>query len=324
MLHPERRIDKPHPDSIDSSRWHLGSPVAAALLGSAAAGGQYVAGKAARDALFLGNFEASSLPAVIIVSAIFSLVLVVATSKALRHVSPMSWVPVAFGGMGVLVLADWALAAAVPKPAAWILFLLISGFGPILGSGFWLIVSERFDPHTAKKIFGQIAGAGTAGGMLGGLGAAWMAAIGGAGAMLPVLAGLSLASAWLIHRLVKSSATPRPADDGPAPALSTRSGLRLLAEAHYLRNLAALVLLLTIATTFVDQAFKTQVQATFAEGPSLGSFFSLYYAALGVVTFGIQAGGSGYVLEKLGLPVAIGSPALTFLVGGTGALILRA
>jgi hypothetical protein len=46
------------------------------------------------------------------------------------------------------------------------------------------------------------------------------------------------------------------------------------------------------------------------------------YAALGVVTFGIQGGGSGYVLEKLGLPVAIGSPALTFLVGGTGALIL--
>ena len=320
MLHPERRIDKPHPDSIDSSRWHLGSPVAAALLGSAAAGGQYVAGKAARDALFLGNFEASSLPAVIIVSAIFSLVLVVAASKALRHVSPMSWVPVAFGGMGVLVLADWALAAAVPKPAAWILFLLISGFGPILGSGFWLIVSECFDPHTAKKIFGQIAGAGTAGGMLGGLGAAWMAAIGGAGAMLPVLAGLSLGGAWLIRRLAKSSSTPRRADDGSEP--STQSVLRTLVEAHYLRNLAALVLLLTIAATFVDQAFKTQVQTTFAEGPSLGGFFSVYYAALGVITFVIQTGGSRYVLEKLGLAVAAATPSLAVLVGGTGALLM--
>ena len=39
----------------------------------------------------------------------------------------------------------------------------------MLGSGFWLIASERFDPHTAKKVFGQIAGAGTLGGMLGGL-----------------------------------------------------------------------------------------------------------------------------------------------------------
>jgi hypothetical protein len=179
----------------------------------------------------------------------------------------MSWVPVAFGGTGVLVLADWALAASVPKPAAWILFLLVSGFGPLLGSGFWLIVSERFDPHTAKKVFGQIAGAGTLGGMLGGLGAAWMAAIGGAGAMLPVLAGLSLAGAWLIRRLAKSTSTPRRADDGPEP--STQSVLRTLAEAHYLRNLAALVLLLTIATTFVDRAFKTQVQTTFAAGRAL-------------------------------------------------------
>ena len=105
-----------------------------------------------------------------------------------------------------------------------------------------------------------------------GLGAARMAAIGGVGAMLPLLAGLGLASAWLIHLLAKSSDTPRRADDGPAPAPATRSALRVLAEAQYLRHLVALVLLMAIATTFVDQAFKTQVKATFEEGPSLGSF----------------------------------------------------
>ena len=82
------------------------------------------------------------------------------------------------------------------------------------------------------------------------------------------------------------------------------------------------MLLLTIAATFVDQAFKTQVQTTFAEGPSLGGFFSLYYAALGVITFVIQTGGSRYMLEKLGLAVAAATPALTVLVGGTGALLM--
>ncbi len=45
----------------------------------------------------------------------------------------------------------------------------MSGVGPLLGSGFWLIATERFDPHTAKKRFGQIAGAGTVGGLIGGL-----------------------------------------------------------------------------------------------------------------------------------------------------------
>lgn len=319
---PRRGTDQARRDAIDPSRWRPGSPLVAALLGSAAGGGQYVAGRAARDAIFLTNFEASSLPAMISVTAIVSIALVLATSKALKLVSPVNWVPVAFGGMSVLILADWALAASAPKPAAWILFLLISGIGPMLGSGFWLIVSERFDPHTAKKVFGQIAGAGTLGGMLAGLAAAWIAANGGAAAMLPLLAGLHLAGAWLIRRLAKSSGAPRHADDGPAPTPSTQSVLRTLTDARHLRNLAALVMLLTIAATFVDQAFKTRVQTTLAESPSLGSFFSLYYAALGVITFVIQAGGSRFVLEKLGLAVAAATPALTVLVGGAGALLM--
>ena len=51
------------------------------------------------------------------------------------------------------------------------------------------------------------------------------------------------------------------ADERQATARPARSGLRVLAEARYLRNLAALVLFGTIAATFVDQAFKTQVKA---------------------------------------------------------------
>ncbi len=112
---------------MDSSRWQLRSPLVAVVLSSAAVGGQHVAGKAARDALFLANFEASALPAMIIVTAIFSIALVVACSRALRGVSPTSWVPVAFGGTAVLILADWALAASIPRPAARILYLLVSG-----------------------------------------------------------------------------------------------------------------------------------------------------------------------------------------------------
>jgi hypothetical protein len=192
----------------------------------------------------------------------------------------------------------------------------------MLGSGFWLIASESFDPHTAKKVFGQIAGAGTLGGMLGGLGAARVAAIGDVGAMLPLLAGLTLASAWFARRLAKSPDKSRRADDGPTAAPPARSGLRVLADAPYLRHVAVLVLLGTIAATFVDQAFKTHVKAEFGKGPALGSFFSLYYATLSLVTFGVQTGASRYVLEKLGLSVATGAPALTFLIGGAATLLV--
>ena len=307
---------------MDSSRWQLGSPLVAAMLASAAVGGQYVAGKAAGDALFLANFETSSLPLMISVTAVFSIVLVIASSKALRHVSPTSWVPAAFGGTAILILADWALVASAPRLAARSLYLVVFGLGPMLGSGFWLIASERFDPHTAKKVFGQITGAGTLGGLLGGLSAARAATIGDVGAMLPLLAGLHLASAWLTRRLAQSSDKPRRADEGRATASAARSGLRVLAEARHLRNLAALVLFGTIAATLVDQAFKTHVKLAFGNGPSLGSFFSLYYAVLSLITFVIQTGGSRYVLEKLGLAVATATPAMTFLVGGAAALLM--
>jgi hypothetical protein len=306
---------------MDWSRWRLGSPLVAAMFGSALIGGQYVAGKAARDALFLANFETSSLPAMIIVTAIFSIALVVASTRALRHVTPASWVPVAFAGLAVLILAEWALVASAPGLAARTLYMLVSGVGPVLASGFWLIAGEHFDPNTAKKVFGQIAGAGTLGGILGGLGAARVAAIGDVGAMLPLLAGLTLASAWSVRRLAKSSVKPRRAD-GPTAAPTARSGFRVLTDTRYLRYVAALVLLGTIAATFVDQAFKTHVRAEFGKGPALGSFFSLYYAAVSLVTFGVQTGASRYVLEKLGLSVATGTPALTFLVGGAATLLM--
>ena len=291
------------------------------MLGSAAIGGQHVAATAARDALFLANFEASSLPPMIIVAAMFSIALVLATSWGLRHVSPASWLPVVSGGMAVLIVADWALAASAPGLAARILFILVSGFGPMLGSGFWLIATERFDPHTAKKVFGRVAGAGTLGGILAGLGAARVAAIGDVRAMLLLLAGLGLTSAWFVRRLAKSPDQKQTADAGPATAPPTRSGFRVLADTRYLRHVAALVLLGTVAAVFVDQAFKTQVRADLGNGPELGSFFSLYYAALSLVTFVVQTGASRYALEKFGLSVAAGTPALTFLVGGAAALL---
>lgn len=295
------------------------------MLGSAVVGAQFIAGKAARDALFLTHFDASSLPNMIIMTSIFSIVLVAVSSKGLERVSPATWVPAAFAASAILLIAEWGLTSTAPGLAARILYLQISGLGPMLGSGFWLIASECFDPHTAKKRFGQIAGAGTLGGLLGGLIGDRVSAMLDIGALLPLLAALSLGCAWQIRRLARSSkGTPRPfaspsTDAAPKPA---RSGLRVLADAPYLRTLAAIVMLGTVAAGLVDQSFKTQVKAAFGGGPSLGTFFSRYYAALSLVTFLVQAGGSRLALERFGLAAAAGTPALTFLLGGTATLLV--
>ena len=94
-------------------------------------------------------------------TAAVSILLVIASSRGLRMVAPATFVPIAFAISGILLLASWLLTFSMPVLAARLVYLQISGLGPMLGSGFWLIATERFDPHTARHHFGRIAGVGT-------------------------------------------------------------------------------------------------------------------------------------------------------------------
>lgn len=143
--------------------------VVTAMLCAAAVTAQFIAGKATRDALYLTSLDVTSLPAMVAATAAVSMCLVAVTSRGLRSVSPAAFVPLAFAVSAALLLLEWLLVPFAPRAAAVLVYLQVSGVGPLLGSGFWLIATERFDPRTAKKRFGQIAGAGTLGGLAGGL-----------------------------------------------------------------------------------------------------------------------------------------------------------
>jgi hypothetical protein len=297
------------------------STVAWAMAGAAAIGAQFVAGKAVRDALFLTHFDPASLPPMIIGTALFSIVLVAAAARFLRRIAPAVYVPVAFAVSAILLLVQWLLASRLPPLAAVVLFLHVSGLGPMLGSGFWLIASERFDPRTAKQRYGQIAGAATLGGLAGALAAAEITALAGIAAVLPAIAALNAACAWLAHSLARTGTdSPRthPADGAPAE----RSPLRVLAEVPYLRSLAWFVLLGTIAATVVDYVFKVQVTSSMASGAALGRFFALFHGGVSLLTFVIQTLAGRVVLEKLGLTAALSAPAITVAVGASTSLIV--
>jgi len=290
-----------------------------AMVGAAAIGAQYIAGKAARDALFLAHFEPDVLPRMIIGTSVFSILLVVGSSKLLGKVAPGVYVPVAFAACAALLLGIWGISGSFPRVAAPLLYLLISGIGPLLGSGFWLIASERFDPRTAKQRFGQIGSAGTVGGLVGGLLAARIATVAGIGAIIPLLAALNALCAWQTRLWARTSPSRVPRRD-LFTATPARSGVRILADTPYLRHLALLVLFGTMAAAFLDYAFKVQVKTGFGPGPRLGSFFAFYYTALSLVSFVLQAFASRAVLEKLGLAAAMGAPSMAVIAGGAATL----
>jgi len=296
-----------------------------AMLCAGAVTAQLVSGKATRDALFLASLDFTALPTMLVATSVFSILLVAANSRGGRRIRPATLVPATCIASGVLFLSEWLLASRMPSTAAVLVYLHISGAGPLIASGFWLIASERFDPRTAKKRFGQIAAAGTIGGLLSALLAERVAALFGVTAMLPFLAAFNFASAWLVRRLADSSdqtsnAMPiNPVRRSPA---RPRSGIRVLAEAPYLRNLAALVLLGTTSAALVDYLFKAQAVATFGRGENLLRFFALYYAATSLVTFVVQTASSRFVLERYGLALTTSTPSIALLAGSLGGLLV--
>src|SRR4029434_8260608 len=104
-------------------------------------------------------------------------------------------------------------------------------------------------------------------------------------------------------------------------AMSPQSGLRVLAGAPYLRNLAALVLLGTVAATLADYVFKVQAVEAFGRGDALLQFFALYYAGVSLLAFVVQSVSAPLVLERLGLAITTATPSLALAVGGIGALV---
>jgi hypothetical protein len=294
------------------------------MWASAVVSAQFIAGKAARDAIFLAQYDVTALPVMIASTAAVSILLVMANARILRRVPPATLIPWLCAASGVGLLVSWGLLLMYPRVAGPLVYLIVSGVGPMLGSGFWLIASERFDPRTAKRRFGQIAGAGTLGGLAGGLLAERVAAVASIDMMLPVLAALCFVAAWQMRTLAGTQARPllgHLQPDAELAAEAPQSGLRVFRRAPYLRDLAALVLLGTVAAALLDYVFKAQAVATFGRGDMLLRFFAIYYAATSVVTFVLQSSLSRAILERLGLAATTASPSIALVIGGIGSVL---
>ena len=284
------------------------------MLVAAAMIANHVGGRATRDALFLSNFDITSLPIMLIGASLFSIATLVCFSQLMPRLSPQRLVPWGFGISAVFLLGEWWLLLMNPRLAAVAVYLHLAVVGSFLISGFWSIINEGFDPRTAKKRISRIAGAATVGGLVGGLLAERVAVLLSVSTMLPLLALMHLFCAWRLGTLrFPSSSAPTRADSLPASGQSSRrtgSGFRIVAQESYLRSLAVMVLLGTLSAALIDYVFKAQAAATYQQGEELMRFFAVFYTATGLVTFLFQTGLGRISLERMGLAktVARGSP----------------
>ena len=311
-----QRVGTAYPKEVASS-------VLAATLAAAAMIAQQVIGKATRDALFLSHHSVKHLPFAIIAGAIVSGVVVVLMTRMIRRWGPARVVPAAFVLHALVMLLEWLAAQRFEPQVALVVYVHTASVGATIISAFWSVVSESFDPHTAKLVVGRIGAGAALGGVVGG-GLAWFASrVTGIPTMLLAMAFLSLASAAGVRAIRRDvsldrvSLVPEPEVTPPSP-----SDLETLRRTPYLRMLAILVLLSALTQALLDYLLSATATHTYGHGAQLLSFFALFQTVVGVISLLLQLSASRLALERLGVTTTIAL--MPSVVVAFGALALGA
>jgi AAA family ATP:ADP antiporter len=291
--------------------------VYAALFAAGAMITHQVAGKAARDALFLSVFGISGLPTMLVASAVFSTITGLAFARALRSLPPRRMVPIGFLASAALLVLEWLISFFSMPVAVVGLYLHMGATGSALISGFWSVLNERFDPHSARREFGRIAAGGTLGGLLGGLMAGLLPPLLTTTAFLLFLAALHAICAGITRVLAGE-------DGGTESRVAheeTPFGLKAFGASPYLRNLASLVLLGTVSAALLDYMFKAYAAAKYQSGADLLQFFALFYTGTGLATFLLQTTVGQLALRQFGLASTIATLPFSVAAGATATLL---
>jgi len=293
-----------------------GAASAFAVLSATVIIAHQVAGKATRDGMFLAHFDVTHLPKVVIATALASIAGVLLMSRLLARYGPAALMPRAFVLSALLFAGEWSLYGVDPRYAAVLLYLHMGVFGALLISGFWSVINERFDPHTAKRTVARIAAAATLGGLLGGLLAERVSDRLDVRAMLLVLAVLHTVCALSVARIAVGARRRLQRSD-----LEVRSGLRVLSGSGYLQTMGGVMVLVAVTAALLDYALKAEAAARFTGGQSLVGFFATFYAVVGVVTFLVQSALGARALQRFGLAGTMAALPAVVILGSTAVLI---
>lgn len=280
-----------------------------------------VASRAIRDTLFLSSFPPRSLPPMVAVASALAIACAIGAARLLSRHGPARVVPAALALSAALTFAEWLLATLRPAAGAVVVYLHVSALAPVLLSGFWSILNERFDPRTARRVIGRVSAVGTLGGLAGGVLAERSASWLGVPGALVVLALLQAACAWSLRGLAARAGRPAHARER-TEHVSVTQAVRQLASTSYLRNLALLVVGSSVSAALLDYVFKAQSAGALSPGLGLMRLFAAFYAVVSLLTFTIQALFTRVALGRAGVAPSIGALPGAVALGATAAALV--
>jgi hypothetical protein len=277
----------------------------------------FVAGKAARDAILLSNFEVTTLPLFVALAAVISLPVILSSGRLMTRYGPARTMPALNAISAVLAVGEWLLLEHFPRPIAVVVFFHFATSGAVLTSGFWSIVNERFDLQSAKRHIGRIGIGATVGGIAGGLIAERTAVHLSLDMILLVLAALQLACAVMLYLFGGRS------DREPVAATQpdTWAVFRMVTRSRLLRNGAGIVVLGAVAGVALDYVFKADIVAL-SSPDSLLRWLAIFYTVTNVITSLVQILLCQPLIARLGVPRSAATLPITITVFGMVALAI--
>jgi ATP:ADP antiporter, AAA family len=273
-----------------------------------------IAAKAFRDATFLSAWPVSALPLMTVATAVLTAMLARVVARFSDRYAAAAVVACGLGLSAAGHVVEWALYGAGRWNAV-VIYLHLAGATALLLSGFWSLTAERFDPEGARRAYGRIGAAGTAGGLVGSIAAERMAVLLAPRSVLLLLAALHLlcvGGVLMMKRIPAMLPEAEPKVRGPRLAEIFRT--------PYVRSIATFVILTSASSAIVDFLLKANARASFGSGAELLRFFALFYGAVQLLSF-LALTQSAAVLRRLRVTGAINVLPGVVVAGGALALL---
>ena len=296
---------------------------------------------ALRDAFYLGNFDADTLPYVLYASIVVGLPAVALFSRLMARRSPHKVIRVvtAITAAGLLLLYALTLLPDVgpdTRTASVIFYLWTVVAALLLTSGFWIVVSEVFAVREAKRLFGLISAGGAMGALVTGVSLSALLTRFPPVHLVPLLVALLLGSLVVVELVPHDRLAGGRDSRGPSDGRSF-GGLRALASSRHLCLVAAIVLLTSAASYVVSWQLQEAIQITAtseaaqaglvgreamtAVNTRIASFMGAFRGWTGGLAFVIQVFLASRILTGAGIAWSLSLLPLALVMGSAGMLV---
>jgi hypothetical protein len=264
----------------------------------------------ARDALFLARLPASRLAIVYLLIALVAVGLAQAPWGRRRATGAFALSRL-LGAGSVVTFAFWALGRWQSPLELYALYVWTGLLGSLAVLQFWMVLGDLYTLTQAKRLYSLV----WTGSLLGATAGAAAARVVAERVPAPALV---LAAAALFGLTALGPALALGRAEGrstvrPRGSASLAEGVEILKGDVYVRSLAVLVLVSTVALTLGDYVFKSAV-ARAVPPDELGTFFGGFYTLLNLLALVAQFVVGGWLFRAIGLHRVLWIlPALVFL-----------